>query len=297
MCERERREKKSWRWACGRCLIRSGKESAYSFSPARWEEQTEGDKRKQHLLRLAQHTHPILWQEMRGRRLVGGITNDWTVKSSLSLSLPSSHSHLSIFLCCVPSLLSLSPCLSYSNLWQWLMFLSRGGCIDRAAELINEMHCCTAGALAEACPAPPPSWTHIYTPPSPRPPADSEIKAVKVKVDTICRCLHYPALRCMWTVSPMLFIGKAEVPKRLGLAARVRSTSSVINMIYKYLSPSHVCSLYSRIQLIRGSRSSVIVTNYKCEYWSHLSCEFSHEPRLILTRRFASLPWKGDTFI
>lgn len=43
--KRERRENKSWWWACCRCLVRSGKESMYPFSPARWEEKSEREKK------------------------------------------------------------------------------------------------------------------------------------------------------------------------------------------------------------------------------------------------------------
>lgn len=47
--------------------------------------------------------------------------------------------------------------------------MSLSGCIDRAAELINEMHCSTAGALAGAWLPPLPACTqthkhtHIHT--------------------------------------------------------------------------------------------------------------------------------------
>lgn len=65
------------------------KEYVYSFSPARWEDETERG-RKKYLFQHTQHIQAILWEEMKSWRMVGGITNDWTFKSSPTSSFPSS---------------------------------------------------------------------------------------------------------------------------------------------------------------------------------------------------------------
>lgn len=112
--------------------------------------------------------HHLLHKTQQGRAVWGdGGFN--LVLSFFCLSL-----HLSAFSHFYP----ISPSLSLSTLMAVTCFLvGEVLCVDRAAELINEMHCCTAGPLL-GCLVP---WPNTHTTHPLWLPRDSVITAVKDK--------------------------------------------------------------------------------------------------------------------
>lgn len=100
---------------------------------------------------------------MRGCRPVGGITDDWTFKSSLTVPSFTSLAAISSSFYIISHLSCLPVCLSQLNGSDLCFLVGEVLCTDRAAELINEMHCCTAGALVRRLAPLPTTCTHTNT--------------------------------------------------------------------------------------------------------------------------------------
>lgn len=140
------------------------KEYMYSFSPLRREEETDREKKKG----TCSNTHSISKQSCGRKWEAGGWWVGLPMMEPLrTLQLPPflllslGHLlHLSLHLFYPASLsVYLSKRVSSLNDSDLCFLVGELLCIDRATELINGMHCCTAGVVAETCPAQYPAYT------------------------------------------------------------------------------------------------------------------------------------------